>query len=125
MIARAVYSSLFSALLSLAACSWVSVSPLPYAGTPAYPPTDPETVEVLREVPPGPFLRVGQIHLDWTGSPGQSAVLFKLRRAAAKMGADAVIVSGDTSLPPRSWWNRLIDPDPDQVLVGIAIRYPR
>ncbi|HSR12216.1 MAG TPA: hypothetical protein VLS90_12300 [Thermodesulfobacteriota bacterium] len=117
--------SLLLLLLLIGGCTWINVNPLPYAGGPVYPPTDPDRVEILTADPPRLFHRVGQINVDFTGSPPQDAVIGKIRKAAGKMGADAVVISGDILFPSRSWWSSVIDPNPDQVIMGTAIRYAR
>ncbi len=122
---RSSFIWLWLVLCVMAGCSWVSVDSTPYAGTPGYPPTDPAKVEILRADPARPFYRLGEIHVDFTGNPREPAMADKIRKAAARMGADAVILSGDTGLPRRSWWDQLINPDPDVVISGVAIRYAR
>ncbi len=123
MRCRIILLWIFLGLMS--GCSWVSVDSTPYAGEPKYPATDPASVEILRADPARPFYRLGEIHVDFTGNPPEPATAEKIRKVAAKWGADAVILSGDTGLPRRSWWDQLINPDPDQVISGVAIRYAR
>jgi hypothetical protein len=54
----------------------------------------------------------------------------KLQKAAGKMGGNAVVLVGDTSMmtvgplePTSHWWSQLTDPAPDRLIVGVVIRY--
>jgi hypothetical protein len=54
----------------------------------------------------------------------------KFGQAAAKMGADAVVIVADRTMlmggvAMGPWWGRQLDPVYGRVIVGVAIRYVR
>jgi len=123
---------IFSFLSVLAGCSWVSVDTQRYFDAPTYPPVDPASVEILGSHPQRPYVTLGELHLDATGGPSVSEIRLKLQKAVAKMGGDAVVLSGDTSMmqvgplePSSHWWSQLTDPAPDRLIMGTVIRYVR
>lgn len=73
----------------LLGCAYVTVESRPYLGVRPYPPTDPALVEILRAAPTQPHERLGEISLVPEGNPSVTEMEARLRRAAAKMGADA------------------------------------
>jgi hypothetical protein len=120
---------LFLAFLLVAGCSTAIVESKLYPGVPVYEPTNSDRVEILRSEPDRPYQKLGEIYLQPKGNPSQKEILKKLRKAAAKMGADAVILVADkgalTGGPvagPR-WWNRELSPGFDKIIVGVAIWY--
>lgn len=109
-------------------CNTVSVQSRQYLGVPAYPQTDPLAVEILRRPPLTPNVRLGEITIEPQGHPTTQAMEEKLQRAAAKMGANAVVivvdrtvVTGATVMGP--WWGRTVSRDMGRVIIGVAIRY--
>ncbi len=118
----------FVLLPLLAACSTVSIDTKQYLGLPTYPPTDPATVEILRQPPVRPHERLGEIVAEPSGSPPVSEIENKLRQAAAKIGANAVVIVADRTermgtVVSGPWWGRRIDQVYGRVIVGVAIRY--
>jgi hypothetical protein len=109
-------------------CNTVSVRSTQYLGVPTYPATDPMSVQILRQPPTAPNTRLGEITIEPQGHPTTQAMESKLQKAAAKMGANAVVivvdrtmVTGATVMGP--WWGRTVTPDMGRVIVGVAIRY--
>jgi len=121
---------IFSLLSVLAGCSWVSVDTQPQFDAPTYPPVDPGSVEILGSLPQRSYVTLGELHLDATGGASRSDIRMKLQKAAGKMGGNAVVLVGDTSMmtvgplePTSHWWSQLTDPAPDRLIVGVVIRY--
>jgi hypothetical protein len=71
---------------------------MPTVGMPAYPPTDPTTVMILRAQPLSPFETLGQIILEPEAALSVPEIEQKLRQAAASMGANAVVFISDMTM---------------------------
>jgi hypothetical protein len=65
---------------------------------PAYSPTDPTTVMILRTQPLRPFETLGQIILEPEAALPVPEMEQKLRQAAASMGANAVVIISDMTM---------------------------
>jgi hypothetical protein len=125
--------SLLGALLIVASgtgCNTIYVGSKQYLGVPNYPPTDPATIQVLQTQPTRPHVRLGEITLQPQGNPTKVQLEQKLRLAAAKMGADAVVIVADRTMVFGTtvmgpWWGQTVSPDVGRVIVGVAIRYTR
>src|SRR5688500_3847186 len=114
----------------LVACASLNTTTTPYAGAPPSPPRDPASVQILRTQPTQPHDRLGQIIVD---SATHSATLGpdveqKLRQAAAKLGADAVVVVYDRRQPVGAYvmggyWDQSVETVTERDLVGVAIKY--
>ncbi|MEI6392474.1 MAG: hypothetical protein WCT12_15385 [Verrucomicrobiota bacterium] len=109
-------------------CNIVPVQSKQYLGVPSYSPTDPASIQILQTQPTAAHVRLGEITLQPQGNPTKTDIEQKLRLAASKMGANAVVlvadqtmVFGATVMGP--WWGRTISPDVGRVIVGVAIRY--
>jgi hypothetical protein len=119
----------FALLLLLAGCSTVTVESKRYPGVPVYLPTDPDSVEILRSPPTRSYQRMGEIYLQPQGKPSPKEILKKFRKAAAKMGADAVVLVADPAVltggpvAGPEWWNRELNPGSGQIIVGVAVWY--
>jgi hypothetical protein len=101
-------------LLCVAAgCTYVEATTTQYVGVQRFPPVDPSKVQVLAKEPSQRHDRLGEVLLDISLDPAPPAadIEEKLRREAAKWGANAVYVVRD-SITPR-----------EHKLIGIAIRY--
>jgi hypothetical protein len=112
----------------LAGCSSVSIDTQQYLGLPTYPPTDPATVAILHEPPMRPHVRLGEVVAEPSGSPPVTEIENKLRQAAAKMGANAIVIVADRTermgvVVTGPWWGRQINRVYGRVIVGVAIRY--
>jgi hypothetical protein len=116
-------------LLALATgCHTIYVSSKQYLGVASYPPTDPAAIQVLQTQPTAPHVRLGEITLQPQGNPTKLDMEQKLRVAASKMGANAVVIVADQTMVFGAtvmgpWWGRTVSPDVGRVIVGVAIRY--
>ena len=80
----------------LTGCNTVSTSVRQDIGGPTFPPSNPALVQILRTPPTRPHVRLGEV----TAEPSSDSVPVTeietaLRKAAAKMGADAAVVVYD------------------------------
>ena len=117
------------ALLTATGCRTVSVSSMQYIGGPAYAPSDPAQIQILRTAPARPNIRLGEV----TAVPSSDSVSVqqietKLRQAAAKMGADAVVIVSDRNQVTGAfvtgpWYGRTIQQTTSRVVIGVAIKY--
>ena len=108
----------------------MSLHTMPYVGVTRPAPTDPESVTLLREEPKEPFDRLGEVIVDASVEPGPPVERIEtaLKRGAAKMGADAVVVVHDRVQPVGAivqppWWGPSYSTVLGRVVAGIAIRY--
>lgn len=109
-------------------CNTVYVQSKQYLGVPNYPPTDPASIQVLQTQPTPPHVRLGEITLQPQGNPTKAQMEQKLKLAASKMGASAVVIVADQTMVFGAtvmgpWWGRTVSPDVGRVIVGVAIRY--
>lgn len=109
-------------------CTSISVESNPFLGSPSLPPTDPGSVQILQTEPKRPYVRLGEIVVTPSGNPTLAQLELKVRTAAAKLGADAVIVeydgsrlSGWTYTGPR--WAPQAYVYYGRVIVTLAIHY--
>jgi hypothetical protein len=95
-------------MLALCGCADVTVRSHAYLTGPVYPPTQPAAIRILPAEPNQPKERLGEILLSTSDSPSRAVLEEKLRKAAARLGANAVfIVSDKTRLYPvvyYDWW---------------------
>ena len=115
-------------LALLSGCSTVSIQSTAYLGTPNYPPTDPATVEILNTAPTKPHVRLGEITAEPSGNPTKEEISQKLQAAAAKMGANAVVIVSDRTqimggVVTGGWYDRQIAAVEGRVITAVAIRY--
>jgi len=114
-------------LLFLPGCSGVKVESKIYPGVPVYVPVSPESVEILRSPPLGPCLQLGEIRIQPQETPSQKEIWKKFKKAAAKMGANAVVLVADKSrlvggpVAAPGWWNGELGTGSDRIIVGVAI----
>src|ERR1035438_2896270 len=109
-------------------CNTVYVASKQYLGVPNYPPTVPASIQVLQTQPTAAHVRLGEITLQPQGNPTKTQMEEKLRLAASRMGASAVVIVADQTMVFGAtvmgpWWGRTISPDVGRVIVGVAIRY--
>jgi hypothetical protein len=119
-------------VMVLAACATVDVTTTQYLGAPRYQPTEPNAVQILRTEPTAPHDRLGEVLVDASVDPPPSIseVEQKLCKAAAKLGADAVVVVYDRVQPVAAYvsgpgWGRSIETISGRKVVAVAIRYQR
>ena len=109
-------------------CNTVSVQSTQYLGVPSYPATDPMTVQIVHQPPTAPNVRIGEITVEPQGNPSKEQIETKLQQAAAKLGANAVVIVADRTMVTGAtvmgpWWGRSVTPDMGRVIIGVAIRY--
>ena len=84
--------------LCLSGCSEAQVSSGLYGYT-DYPPTDPGSVQILREFPSDGFVKIGEVSVDDYGglfsTETKATFEAKLRWQVASMGGDAVVIRED------------------------------
>jgi len=117
---------------ALAACASIDVQSTQYVGAPIYQPTDAKSVQILRTEPTVPHDRLGEVMVDASTDPPPPVVEIeqKLCQAAAKMGANAVVVVLDRVQPVAAYvtgpyWGRSIESVSGRKVIGIAIRFRR
>ena len=116
-------------LLAVTGCNTVSTSSRQYPGGPTYPPTDPLQVQILRAAPTRPHVQLGQVQAEPSSdSVGAAKIEQALQKAAAKMGADAVVIVADRTqamgaIVTGPLWARSVDTITGRVIIGVAIHY--
>ncbi len=117
-------------LLAAAApgCATVRVSSYRTPGVGPFPPTAPSSVEILRRMPRGGIVRLGEIVLRPSGAPTVERIEAALRTEAAAMGAQAVVVVEDrtreSGRPGREpGWGRADVPRYGRRITAVAVRY--
>jgi energy-converting hydrogenase Eha subunit F len=116
----------------LAACATVDVTTTQHLGAPQYQPTEPTAVQILRTEPTAPHDRLGEIMVEASTEPAPpiTEIEQKVCKAAAKLGADAVVVVYDRIQPVGAdlsgpWWGRSVETVSGRKLIAVAIRYKR
>ncbi len=75
-----------------------------------------------------PHMRLGEVYVEPEGEASADAIAAGLQKGGASLGADAVVIVADRTLKmgaivETSWVKQDFLPTPDQVVVGVAIRY--
>ena len=110
-------------------CRTVAVNSHQYLGTTNYPPTDPAQVQILRQEPPQPHLQLGEIRAEPSSdSVGAQKIETALQKAAAQMGANAVVIVQDRTQITGArvtgpWYGRSVQEITGRVIIAVAIRY--
>jgi|YNPNPStandDraft_1061719.scaffolds.fasta_scaffold04338_10 hypothetical protein len=117
-------------LLLLVGCSSLSSRTVQYVGAPRPPATSPTQIEILRSEPARPHEKLGEVVVDASIDPPPKIEKIEevLRRDAAKMGADAVVLVHDQIHPVGAvitgpWWSPMVSTVRGRLIVGIAIKY--
>ena len=86
-------------IFTAAGCSTIRTDVTSY-GKSVHSPTPPESVRVLHEYPPQDFVRIGEVELvdDTYGMEHALVQKQRLKKAAASIGGEAVVVRSDTAL---------------------------
>jgi hypothetical protein len=131
-VKRSLALLLLTAVVMLGACATVDVTTTEYVDAPRYQPTEPTAVQILRTEPTVPHDRLGEVMVDASTDPAPPIVEVeqKLCKAAAKLGADAVVVVYDRIQPVAAyvsgpWWGRNIESISGRKLIAVAIRFRR
>lgn len=113
----------------LTGCDTVSVSSTQYIGGPIYAPSNPAQVQILRIMPNRTHARLGEVTAQPSSQDvGVQKIDAALRKAAAKMGADAVVIVSDRTqvtgaIVTGPWYARTVQQTTGRVIVGVAIKY--
>ena len=116
-------------LLAVTGCKTVPTRWHQYLGVQAFPPSDSAQVQILRAMPTRPNVKLGEVQAQPSSSSvGNPQIEQALRKAAAQLGANAVVIVSDHSQvvgatvtgPP---WARSVNNISGRVIIGIAIRY--
>jgi hypothetical protein len=116
-------------LMAVTGCNTVSISSHQYLGGPNFPPTDPLQVQILRTQPTQPHMQLGQVQAEPSSSSvSKQEIEQALQKAAAKMGANAVVIVADRTqimgaVVSGPLFARSVDTISGRVIVGVAIRY--
>ncbi|MGC8990979.1 MAG: hypothetical protein ACP5MD_12735 [Verrucomicrobiia bacterium] len=117
-------------LLLLVGCSSLSSHTVQYVGAPRPPATSPAQIEILRSEPARPHEKLGEVVVDASIDPPPKIEKIEetLRRDAAKMGADAVVLVHDQIHPVGTvvtgpWWSPMVSTVRGRLIVGVAIKY--
>ena len=117
---------LLAGWVALCGCASIGEQNHPYLGAPRYPPVDPAAVRILPAEPNQPKERLGEIFLTVEGNPNRDRLEHRLKKAAARLGADAVFVVYDKThvfpLVSYDWWGPWITEDPHRDIVAVAIK---
>jgi hypothetical protein len=118
-------------VLVIAGCAQVTTRSYRFLGAPEPPPTDPSQVEILRRPPLRRFERLGRIDAEPQGeNVDNEKIEAAIRKEAAKMGADAVII-GFQGERPTGFSIQGFPGDAEarremgRVIVGTAIKFGR
>jgi len=117
------------ALVAVTGCRTVSVSSFQYVGGPTYAPSAPAQIQILRAPPTRPNIRLGEVRAEPSSdSVSVQQIEAKLREAAAKMGADAVVIVSDRNqvtgvFVTGPWYGRTVQQTTSRVVIGVAIKY--
>jgi hypothetical protein len=116
-------------LFAVTGCNTVSINSNQYLGVQTYPPSDPAQIQILRKEPTRPHVQLGEIRAEPSSDnvPAQK-IEESLRNAAAKMGADAVVIVFDRTevtgaMINGPWFGRSVQTIMGRVIVGVAIKY--
>jgi hypothetical protein len=128
VIGRLTSLGAVAALVAVTGCSSIPVQTRQNVAAPLYPPTNPAAVQILREAPTQPNVKLGQIATEpQSSSTPLAEVEAKLREAGAKLGAHAVVIVVETKFTAATvtngWWDAQRSPDLGQVFIGVPIRY--
>jgi len=109
-------------------CASIRENSHEYLGGGHYTPVDPSHVTVLTEEPKQAKEKLGEVRLVVSGSPSREKLELLLRRAAAKLGADAVFIVYDKMhvfpVTYVDWWGPIgADTEMERNIVGIAVKY--
>ena len=114
-----------------ASCSYVQPRSIRFVGRPAFPATDPATIEILPRPPMRPQDILGQVVVELEGNPSRQAIEDELREETAKMGGSAAVLVYDRLHRVDSVWtgglwcsgDGQIQPVVGDVISAVVIRY--
>ena len=121
-----IFAAVLAAAWVLAGCASISENTRAYLGSPQLAPSNPANVRIFASEPARAKERLGEIMLSVEGNPPRAKVEEKLRKAAAKLGADGVfVVSDQTHVYPWvdwDWCGPVMYEDWHRDIVGVAFK---
>lgn len=122
--------ALWAAALALTCvgCSSVSASSERILGAPAFAPSSPASVVILRREPRKPHDRIGHVFIEPTGHPPVEEIEQAIRAETARLGGDAAVIVLDRTnrigrVYEGPWWDRRAYPVFARKIVAVAIRF--
>jgi len=122
--------AIIAGLFVLTGCNTVSIRTTEALGVPTYPPNlDPASIQILTKSPTRAHVRLGDIQAEPSSdSVSAPQITQSLQKAAAKLGADAVVIVYDRNQilgawVSGPWWGRSVQTYTGRVIVGVAIKY--
>jgi hypothetical protein len=118
-----------AALFLVTGCNTVSVNSNQYLGVQTYPPSNPAQIQILRREPTRSHVQLGEVRAEPSSdSVGAQKIETSMRDAAAKMGADAIVIVFDRTevtgaMVTGPWYGRSVQTITGRVIVGVAIKY--
>ena len=130
---RGVGPTFLAAFILLSGCSHVTVETKRNPDTGVYAPVPYKSVAILRSPPQEKYQAIGEIHIQPKANekPSPGEILKEFRKAAAKIGADAVVLVADPAgltggpVAGSEWWKGGSGRGDRHTVVGVAIWYPR
>ncbi len=122
---------LAAALPLLAGCQSVWTSHIQYLGIKNYPPSNPADIQILTTAPTRPHIRLGEVRAEPVKESISAAKIeAALQKAAAPLGADAVVIVSDKmqvigSQAVGGYMDRSFQDLEGRVVIGIAIKYTK
>ena len=116
-------------LFFMTGCASVSTSHTQDVGSPKFPPSDPTKIEILRNEPTRPHVRLGEVRAEpSTESMDAAKIEEALRKEAAELGADAAVVVYDGTHVTGAqvvgpWWGGSIRRTEGRIVVAVTIKY--
>ncbi len=117
-------------LCLLTGCNTVSIRTTEALGVPTYPPNlNPVSIPILNTPPTRKHVRLGDIQAEPSNDSVTAAQITQsLQTAAAKLGADAVVIAYDRrqvlgAWVAGPWWGPSIQTYSGRVVIGVAIKY--
>jgi hypothetical protein len=116
-------------LVAVTGCKTVSTRSHQYLGVQTLSPSDPAQVQILRQMPTRPHEKLGEVEAQPSSNGvGNQQIEQALQKAAAKLGANAVVIVADhtqvvgaTVTGPL--WAQSVNTISGRVILGVAIRY--
>ena len=119
-----------AALIAATGCNTVSMNATRYEGVPKYPHNqDPAQIQILHQWPSEQYVSLGEVQAQPnTDKVSAQKITESLQHAAAKMGANAVVIVSDRNQVVGEsyagpWFAQMVTPIMGQVIIGVAIRY--
>jgi len=117
--------------MAVTGCKTVSTSSHQYLGVATCPPTDPAQVQILRAPPTRLHVQLGEVRAQPSSSSVSNPEIEQaLRKSAAQMGANAVVITADHSEITGATltgpaWSRTMTSFTGRVITGVAIRFEK